>query len=75
MNGRGPLQVHNAIISLLAGQVFPKPCFALRWRLWFFELCVALNKHFPLVPRRPEFSLVAAAPVPRANQIQTASAA
>ncbi len=41
MNGRGPLHVHNAIISLLAGQVFPRPCFALRWRLWFFELCVA----------------------------------
>jgi flavin-dependent dehydrogenase len=47
LNGRG-----------LAGQVFPKPCWALRWRLRAFELCVWLNKRLPLVPRRRRFSLL-----------------
>ena len=40
MNGRGPLHVHNAIISILAGEVFPRPSWSLRWRMRFFELCV-----------------------------------
>jgi flavin-dependent dehydrogenase len=62
LNGTGPLQVHGAIISVLAGNVFPKPPWCLRWRLWFFELCVWLNKFLPLVPRRANFSLVAQAP-------------
>jgi flavin-dependent dehydrogenase len=58
LNGTGPLQVHRAIISILAGQVFPKPAFSLRWRLWLFEFFIQLNKIVPLVPRRPMFSLV-----------------
>jgi hypothetical protein len=58
MNGRGPLQVHNAVISILAGQVFPKPPWALRWRLYFFELCMRLQIVFPIVPRREPFSLI-----------------
>lgn len=57
MNGTGPLQVHAAIISLLAGQVFPRPVRSLRWRLKFFKLCVSLQEHFALVPHRPRFSL------------------
>jgi flavin-dependent dehydrogenase len=66
MNGQGPLQVHNAVISILAGQVFPKPPWALRWRLWFFHLCVQLQKFVPLCPRRRVFSLVeTAAELPR----------
>ncbi len=58
MNGQGPLQIHKAIISILAGNVFPRPPFALRWRLWFFHLCVQLQKFLPLCPRRHLFSLV-----------------
>ncbi|MBA2708767.1 MAG: tryptophan 7-halogenase [Gemmatimonadaceae bacterium] len=58
MNGQGPLQVHNAVISILAGQVFPRPPFALRWRLWFFHACVQVQKIIPIVPRREPFSLV-----------------
>jgi flavin-dependent dehydrogenase len=52
MEGRGPMNVHGAIISLLAGHVFPKPPFKLTWRLWFFELCVWANERWELVPRR-----------------------
>jgi len=59
LNGQGPLKVHNAVISILAGQVFPRPPWALRWRLWFFFLCTQLQKFFELVPRRKEFSLLA----------------
>ena len=63
MNGRGPMQVHNAIISILAGHVFPKPPWALRWRLKLFNLCVRMQRYLPLVPRRPECSLLAETPV------------
>lgn len=63
MNGRGPLQVHNAVISILAGEVFPRPSWSLRWRLRFFELCVHLQRYFPLVPRRAECSLLEETPV------------
>jgi flavin-dependent dehydrogenase len=62
MNGRGPLHVHNAVISILAGQVFPKPAWALRWRLHFFELCMRLQSFIALVPRREPCSLVREAP-------------
>ncbi|HEX8523793.1 MAG TPA: NAD(P)/FAD-dependent oxidoreductase [Tepidisphaeraceae bacterium] len=58
MNGQGPLQVHNAIISVLAGHVFPRPPFQLRWRLWFFHMCVRMQKFVALCPRRRVCSLV-----------------
>jgi len=58
MNGTGPLQVHNAIISVLAGHVFPRPPFKLRWRLWLFHACVQVQKLIAIVPRRAPFSLV-----------------
>lgn len=58
LTGQGPLQVHRAIISILAGQVFPKPVWALRWRMRFFQLCVWLQQYVALSPRRPRFSLV-----------------
>jgi flavin-dependent dehydrogenase len=63
MEGRGPLQVHKAVISILAGQVFPKPVWALRWRLWFYHLCVRVQEIVPIVPRRREFSLLKTSPV------------
>jgi flavin-dependent dehydrogenase len=62
LEGRGPLQVHRAILSILAGNVFPKPAFCLRWRLWLFELLMWLNRHFQLVPKRATFSLLGAQP-------------
>ncbi len=63
MNGTGPLQVHRAVISTLAGQVFPKPVWALRWRLHFFHFCVAVQRYIPLVPRRKSCSLLREQPV------------
>ena len=58
MNGTGPMKVHSAVISTLAGQVFPKPVWALRWRLKMFHLFVWLQKYLPLVPHRKPFSLM-----------------
>jgi 2-polyprenyl-6-methoxyphenol hydroxylase-like FAD-dependent oxidoreductase len=58
LNGTGPMKVHCAILSILAGNVFPRPPFCLRSRLWLFEACRILNRHFPLVPRRNRFSLL-----------------
>jgi flavin-dependent dehydrogenase len=58
--GNGPLQVHRAVLSILAGHVFPRTSFDLRWRLWFFRACVAVQRLVPLVPRRPTHSLLAA---------------
>jgi len=63
MNGTGPMQVHRAVISILAGQVFPRPRWCLRWRLAMFEVFVWLNKWLPLVPRRRRFSLMTSEPV------------
>ena len=49
--------MHRAIISVLCGHVFPRPAFALRWRLRLFEILMRVQPLVPLVPRRPEFSL------------------
>jgi flavin-dependent dehydrogenase len=61
LNGQGPLQVHRAAMSILAGNVFPRPSFALRWRFQLLQLFVRINRYFPLVPRRERFSLLAEA--------------
>ena len=55
--------MHRAVLSILAGHVFPRPAWRLRWRLWAFYRCVKLQQWFSLVPRRQAFSLVAAEPV------------
>jgi FADH2-dependent halogenase len=58
MNGQGPVQMQRAIISILAGQVFPRPAWSLRWRHRAFDACVHLQKHVALVPRRTPCRLV-----------------
>ncbi|MEM7626677.1 MAG: NAD(P)/FAD-dependent oxidoreductase [Planctomycetota bacterium] len=65
-NGEGPLDMHRAVITVLAGQVFPKPAWAVRWRMRAFYACVALQKRLPLVPRQAGFSLLTADPLPTA---------
>jgi flavin-dependent dehydrogenase len=58
LNGTGPMQVHRAVISILAGHVFPRPAWKLRWRLWLFFFFMRVNQLVPLVPRRKRFSLL-----------------
>jgi flavin-dependent dehydrogenase len=58
MEGQGPLGVHRAILSVLGGFVFPRPVFALRWRLRLFDALVALQRRGALVPPRVARSLL-----------------
>ncbi len=60
VNGTGPLQIHRAVIAVLAGGVFPRPVWRLRWRLALFHFLRRVNRHLPLVPRRQRFSLFGA---------------
>jgi len=62
MHGQGPLQIPQAVISLLGGHAFPRPPFKLRWRMRVFEQFVRINRHFALVPRLKPFSLLESAP-------------
>lgn len=67
MNGQGPLQVHNATFSLLAGHVFPKPVWAIRWRMKFFWICMFFQRFLPLVPHRKECVLTEEEPIEMPN--------
>lgn len=62
LHGRGPVRLHTAVLSILAGQVFPKPKFALRWRMALFEMFVKINRYIAIVPQKNRFSLLAALP-------------
>jgi flavin-dependent dehydrogenase len=66
LHGTGPMQVHKAVISLLAGQVFPRPVWPLRWRHTLFNVFVQAQKYVALVPRRARFSLQSQQPEPLA---------
>jgi flavin-dependent dehydrogenase len=74
LHGKGPLKVHKAILSLLAGHVFPTPVFSLRWRLMLFEALLRVHSSRPLVPRRGRFSLLEAKPA-HAPSISVSAAA
>ena len=62
VSGGGPMQLPGAIISVLAGQVFPRPPWALRWRHRVFDLVVWIQRYRALGPRRAHFSLLAQTP-------------
>jgi flavin-dependent dehydrogenase len=64
LNGTGPYQVHKAVLSVLAGHVFPRPKWRLVWRNWLFKAFVQINTKFQLVPKRPTHSLLQAEPMP-----------
>jgi flavin-dependent dehydrogenase len=63
MEGTGPLQMPGAIISVLAGQVFPQQPWKLRWRHRAFDFCVWLQQYRELSPHRPPFHLVNEPPI------------
>lgn len=69
MEDERPSGVHRALYSILAGHVFPRPVFALRWRLRLMELLTELQARFAFVPRRPQVYLCGAvAPPPPAME-------
>jgi len=64
LEGQGPLKVHCAVITVLAGHVFPRPAWKVRWRFKFFELCMFVQRFKALAPRKPVYSLLEAQPEP-----------
>ena len=60
LDGTGPLGMHRAAITLLAGHVLPKPPLAVRWRMAVFYACVALQRRMPLVQRKTGHALLTA---------------
>lgn len=60
LNGTGPYQMHRAVLAALAGHVFPRPAWPVRWRLALFNFHVLLNRWVPLVARQSRFSLLRA---------------
>ena len=75
LNGTGPVDMHRAVLAVLAGNVFPRPGWRLRWRLAAFDACVKLNRVVPLVPRQKRFSLLTATPLTAAPHVAPAPAA
>ena len=68
LEAQGPLAVHRAIISLLAGEVFPRPAFGVRWRIGFMRLMAWMQRRIPIAPRKERWSLLAAeVPAPAAE--------
>lgn len=59
LSGSGPFHLYESTMALLAGYVFPKPSFALRWRFNLLHLLTLLNRFLPVAARREPFSLLA----------------
>ncbi|MEX2214765.1 MAG: NAD(P)/FAD-dependent oxidoreductase [Phycisphaeraceae bacterium] len=59
LHGSGPFKVDRAVLTVLAGYVFPKPRFKVRWRFRLFEWMLKVHNRRPLVPTRDHFSLFA----------------
>ena len=67
VNTRNAWRIRRAMISIMAGQIFPTPMpWKLRWRLRALEVAVKLQRFISLVPRRKTYSLSERAPVGRA---------
>ncbi|MEM7051176.1 MAG: NAD(P)/FAD-dependent oxidoreductase [Acidobacteriota bacterium] len=59
--GAGPLQLHRAVLSLLAGHGVPRPAWRIRWRMALFGLAVKAQHLVPLAPRQSAQSLLSGA--------------
>lgn len=57
LEGQGPFSIHLATLAILSGNVFPRPCFALRWRMALFAFFIAMQRWARVAPRRERFWL------------------
>lgn len=64
LHGHGPLDMHRAVLAVLAGNALPRAPWNVLWRFWMFEATIALHHWMPVVPRRKHFSLLDASPEP-----------
>jgi flavin-dependent dehydrogenase len=69
LNRTGPLAVHRAVIALLAGDIFPRLAWKVRWRLQLFNFFVWANRRVQLVQRRERFSLLEPQSAPPAAEL------
>ena len=58
IEGHGPLGMHRALITLLAGGVFPSIPFPVRWRWEVLEALTAFHRRIPIVGRRRPHSMI-----------------
>ena len=58
LQGRGPFQMHGAVIAALTGHALPRAPWSVLWRFWLFECFIQLHRRIPLAPRRAHFSLL-----------------
>ncbi len=75
LHGQGPVNIQRALVSVLAGYVFPKLSWPLRWRLHLMEVFAKIQRRVSLVPRRESHSLCKAQPVPLASVESMAASA
>lgn len=59
--GHGPLEVHRALITLLAGEVYPRVGADVRWRFALLRSFVAIHRRVGLVARHRPHSLLRSA--------------
>lgn len=64
LGGGSPMKLHNAVLSILAGNVFPRPRFPVRWRLKVLSFFVWINSKVRFVPAHDRFSIAASEPAP-----------
>ncbi len=75
LHGKGPVNIQRALVSVLAGYVFPKLSWPLKWRLHLMEVFAKIQRRVALVPRRESHSLCSAKPVPLTSvEVMSASA-
>jgi flavin-dependent dehydrogenase len=58
LHGMGPVNVQGALTTVLAGTIYPRLPWSVRWRLELLKTVVRMNRFVPMVPRRPRFSLL-----------------
>lgn len=61
IEGEGPLDTHRALITMLAGGVFPTVPFRVKWRWEMLQAMTALHRRIPIVGRRRPHSMLAMA--------------
>jgi flavin-dependent dehydrogenase len=63
ITGRGPLDVHRALVTLLAGEVYPRIAPAVQWRFALLRGMIETHRRWSLVPKRRGHSLLQSAGV------------
>ena len=62
LQGQGPFSIHRATLTMLSGYVFPRPRFAVRWRMAIFGMLIRLQEWFRIAPRQERFWLERSVP-------------